>query len=62
LGHDRSVEEVVNTAIQEDAQAIAMTSYQGGHNEYFKYMHDLLKEKGQDILKFCRWWWCDLAR
>lgn len=46
LGHDRSVEEVVNTAIQEDANAIAMTSYQGGHNEYFKYMYDLLKEKG----------------
>lgn len=46
LGHDRSVEDVVNTAIQEDAQAIAMTSYQGGHNEYFKYMHDLLQEKG----------------
>ena len=46
LGHDRSVEEVVNTAIQEDAQAIAMTSYQGGHMEYFKYMFDLLKEKG----------------
>ncbi len=46
LGHDRSVEEVVNCAIQEDAQAIAMTSYQGGHNEYFRYMHDLLKEKG----------------
>src|SRR5688572_20609141 len=46
LGHDRSVDEVVNTAIQEDAQAIAMTSYQGGHNEYFKYMHDLLCEKG----------------
>ncbi len=46
LGHDRSVEEVVNCAIQEDAQAIAMTSYQGGHMEYFKYMHDLLKEKG----------------
>jgi methylmalonyl-CoA mutase len=38
LGHDRSVEEVVDTAIQEDAQAIAMTSYQGGHIEYFKYM------------------------
>ena len=36
LGHDRSVEEVVNTAIQEDVQAIAMTSYQGGHTEYFK--------------------------
>ena len=46
LGHDRSVEEVVNCAIQEDANAIAMTSYQGGHNEYFKYMYDLLKEKG----------------
>lgn len=46
LGHDRSVEEVVNCAIQEDAQAIAMTSYQGGHTEYFKYMYDLLNEKG----------------
>ncbi|MDX5320427.1 MAG: cobalamin B12-binding domain-containing protein, partial [Bacteroidota bacterium] len=46
LGHDRSAEEVVNCAIQEDANAIAMTSYQGGHVEYFKYMHDLLKEKG----------------
>ena len=46
LGHDRSVEEVVNTAIQEDAQAIAMTSYQGGHIEYFKFMHDLLAERG----------------
>jgi methylmalonyl-CoA mutase len=51
LGHDRSVEEVVNTAIQEDAQAIAMTSYQGGHNEYFKYMYDLLKEKGASHIK-----------
>ena len=51
LGHDRSVEEVVNTAIQEDAQAIAMTSYQGGHNEYFKYMHDLLREKGAGHIK-----------
>ncbi|MEP2771012.1 MAG: methylmalonyl-CoA mutase family protein [Fulvivirga sp.] len=51
LGHDRSVEEVVNTAIQEDAQAIAMTSYQGGHTEYFKYMHDLLKEKGSGHIK-----------
>lgn len=51
LGHDRSVEEVVNTAIQEDAQAIAMTSYQGGHVEYFKYMHDLLKEKGAGHIK-----------
>ena len=51
LGHDRSVEEVVNTAIQEDANAIAMTSYQGGHNEYFKYIYDLLKEKGADHIK-----------
>ncbi|MFN5355082.1 MAG: methylmalonyl-CoA mutase family protein [Bacteroidota bacterium] len=46
LGHDRSVQEVVECAIQEDANAIAMTSYQGGHMEYFKYMHDLLKERG----------------
>ena len=51
LGHDRSVEEVVNTAIQEDAQAIALTSYQGGHNEYFKYMYDLLLEKGAEHIK-----------
>ncbi|MCK0177893.1 methylmalonyl-CoA mutase family protein [Flavobacteriaceae bacterium S0862] len=51
LGHDRSVEEVVNTAIQEDANAIALTSYQGGHNEYFKYMYDLLKEKGASHIK-----------
>jgi methylmalonyl-CoA mutase len=51
LGHDRSVEEVVSTAIQEDANAIALTSYQGGHNEYFKYMYDLLKEKGASQIK-----------
>ena len=51
LGHDRSVEEVVNCAIQEDAQAIAMTSYQGGHTEYFKYMFDLLKQKGAPHIK-----------
>ena len=51
LGHDRSVEEVVNTAIQEDAQGIALTSYQGGHNEYFKYMYDLLIEKGAGHIK-----------
>ena len=51
LGHDRSVEEVVNCAIQEDVQAIAMTSYQGGHTEYFKYMHDLLKQKGCEHIK-----------
>lgn len=46
LGHNRSVHEIVNTAIQEDVQAIAITSYQGGHIEYFKYMFDLLKEAG----------------
>lgn len=46
LGHNRSVEEVVNAAIQENVQAIAMSSYQGGHVEYFKYMYDLLEERG----------------
>lgn len=51
LGHDRSVEEVVDCAIQEDAQAIAMTSYQGGHTEYFKYMYDLLQQKGAPHIK-----------
>ena len=51
LGHDRSVQEVVETAIQEDANAIAMTSYQGGHNEYFRYMYDLLKERGAGHIK-----------
>lgn len=44
LGHNRSVQEIVNTAIQEDVQAIAITSYQGGHIEYFKYMYDLLQQ------------------
>ncbi len=51
LGHDRSVQEVVDTAIQEDANAIAMTSYQGGHVEYFKYMRDLLVENGAGHIK-----------
>ena len=46
LGHNRSVAEIVDCAIQEDAQAIAITSYQGGHMEFFKYMYDLLQEKG----------------
>jgi len=46
LGHNRSVQEIVDTAIQEDAQGIAVSSYQGGHMEYFKYMHDLLEEQG----------------
>ncbi|WP_316815937.1 methylmalonyl-CoA mutase family protein [Pedobacter nyackensis] len=51
LGHNRSVDEVVNCAIQEDVQGIAMTSYQGGHIEYFKYMYDLLKERGAPHIK-----------
>lgn len=51
LGHNRSVDEVVNCAIQEDVQGIAMTSYQGGHIEYFKYMYDLLQEKGAAHIK-----------
>ncbi|MCH8331160.1 MAG: cobalamin-dependent protein [Bacteroidetes bacterium] len=51
LGHDRSVQEIVDCAIQEDAQAIAITSYQGGHMEYFKYMYDLLKEKGGEKIQ-----------
>jgi methylmalonyl-CoA mutase len=46
LGHNRSVHEIVNAAIQEDVQAIAITSYQGGHIEFFKYMYDMLKENG----------------
>ena len=51
LGHNRSVQEIVDTAIQEDVQGIAITSYQGGHNEYFKYMYDLLKEQGAGHIK-----------
>ncbi|RDI41997.1 fused isobutyryl-CoA mutase/GTPase IcmF [Falsibacillus pallidus] len=51
LGHNRSVEEVVQAAIHEDVQGIAISSYQGGHVEYFKYMYDLLKEKGADHIK-----------
>ncbi|MBB6325618.1 methylmalonyl-CoA mutase [Algoriphagus iocasae] len=51
LGHNRSVQEIVDCAIQEDVQAIAITSYQGGHVEFFKYMYDLLKEKGAGHIK-----------
>lgn len=51
LGHNRSALEIVNTAIQEDVQGIAITSYQGGHNEFFKYIHDLLKERGSSHIK-----------
>jgi methylmalonyl-CoA mutase len=51
LGHDRSVKEIVDCAIQEDAQAIALTSYQGGHMEFLKYMIDMLREKGCGHIK-----------
>jgi isobutyryl-CoA mutase len=51
LGHNRSVGEVVDAALQEDVQAIAITSYQGGHVEYFKYMLDLLRENGGGDIK-----------
>lgn len=51
LGHNRSVREVVECAIQEDAQGIAISSYQGGHVEYFKYVIDLLKELGSPHIK-----------
>ncbi|GGX11319.1 Fused isobutyryl-CoA mutase [Undibacterium macrobrachii] len=51
LGHNRSVEEIVTAALQEDAQGIAISSYQGGHVEYFKYMIDLLRERGGSHIK-----------
>jgi methylmalonyl-CoA mutase cobalamin-binding domain/chain len=51
LGHNRSVHEIVETAIEEDANAIAITSYQGGHLEFFKYMKDLLDENGCGHIK-----------
>src|ERR1700740_2662374 len=46
LGHNRSVADIVRAAIDEDADAIAVSSYQGGHNEYFTYMVDMLRERG----------------
>ena len=51
LGHNRSVQEIVETAIEEDAQGIAITSYQGGHVEFFKYMKDLLTQNGCGHIK-----------
>src|SRR5574341_2478193 len=51
LGHNRSVDEVVTAALQEDAQGIAVSSYQGGHVEYFKYMLDLLRARGGEDVK-----------
>ena len=63
LAHNRSVAEVVQTALQEDAQGIAISSYQGGHVEYFKYAVDLLKEAGAEHIKIFRWRrWCDCPR
>ncbi len=57
LGHNRSAAEIVQCAIQEDVQGIAITSYQGGHIEFFKYIHDLLKEAGaQHQNNRWRWW------
>ena len=51
LGHNRSVQEIVDCAIQEDVQGIAITSYQGGHMEFFKYMYDLLQESGNGHIR-----------
>src|SRR5919106_4046925 len=51
LGHNRSVDEVVNAALQEDVQGVAVSSYQGGHLEYFKYMLDLLRAQGGSQIK-----------
>ncbi|MEO8203245.1 MAG: cobalamin B12-binding domain-containing protein, partial [Betaproteobacteria bacterium] len=51
LGHNRSVDEVVTAALQEDVQGLAVSSYQGGHLEYFKYMIDLLRSRGGEHIK-----------
>src|SRR3981189_1058665 len=51
LGHNRSVADIVRAAIQEDADAIAVSSYQGGHNEYFEYMVDMLRERGRPDIR-----------
>ncbi len=51
LGHNRSAREIVKAAVEEDVQSIAITSYQGGHIEFFKYIHDLLKEEGSEQIK-----------
>ena len=51
LGHNRSVAEIVDAAIQEDAQGIAISSYQGGHNEYFRYILQLLQEGGASHIR-----------
>src|SRR5262249_12751658 len=51
LGHNRSVADIVRAAIQEDADAVAVSSYQGGHNEYFQYMVDMLRERGRPDIR-----------
>src|SRR5579872_5132171 len=51
LGHNRSVADIVGAAIEEDADAIAVSSYQGGHNEYFTYMIDMLRERGCEHIR-----------
>ena len=51
LGHNRSVREIVQAAVQEDVQGIAVTSYQGGHNEFFRYMYDMLVERGREHVR-----------
>ena len=51
LGHNRSVADIVRAAIHEDADAIAVSSYQGGHNEYFRYMVDMLRERSAGHIK-----------
>src|ERR1700758_2296776 len=51
LGHNRSVADIVGAAIQEDADAVAVSSYQGGHNEYFTYMVDMLRERGCEHIR-----------
>jgi len=51
LGHNRSVADIVRAAIQEDADGIAVSSYQGGHNEYFRYMVDMLRERGAEHIR-----------
>src|SRR6202165_4352749 len=51
LGHNRSVEEIVTAALEEDVQGVAVSSYQGGHIEFFKYMLDLLRQRGGEHIK-----------
>src|SRR6201991_3581191 len=51
LGHNRSVADIVRAAIQEDADGVAVSSYQGGHNEYFAYMVDMLREQGRGHIR-----------